>query len=116
MKSVDDRHRILECPICKKKIRSLKRHKLTKPKNFYFQVINTVKSNIKDRGNPSNQAFESEIVANGKLIDEKIALSEKIPKVRNDGVKFYPWQQQTMNLIQKPTYREVIWVKGTRGN
>ena len=44
-------------------------------------MINTVKSNIKDRGNPSNQAFESEIVANGKLIDEKIALSEKIPKV-----------------------------------
>ena len=34
----------------------------------------------------------------------------------NDNVKLYPWQQQAMNLIQKPTYREVIWVKGARGN
>ena len=34
----------------------------------------------------------------------------------NDDLKLYPWQQQAMDLIQKPTLREVIWVKGARGN
>ena len=34
----------------------------------------------------------------------------------NGNVKIFPWQQQAVNLIQKPTYREDIWVKGACGN
>ena len=90
--------------------------------------------------------MESEIVANGKLLDGKITLGEKIAKVRtktntkeeslskkhkeafdlyqsrklainpNDDIKLYLCQQQAINLIQKPNLREVIWVKGACGN
>ena len=93
-----------------------------------------------------DQALESEILADNKLLDEKIELGEKISTVLtntktkeeslskkhkeafdlyqsrkfainpNDDLKLYPWQQQAMDLIQKPTLREVIWVKGARGN
>ena len=34
----------------------------------------------------------------------------------NDDLKLYPWQQQAIDLMQKPTLREVIWMKGVRGN
>ena len=143
-----DRHRILECSVCKKRMRSdsLKRHRLKKHKNFNFQVTTIVKANVKDSGNPSVQDLESEILADNKLLDEKIELGEKISKVLtntnakeeslskknkeafnlyqskkfainpNDDLKLYPWQQQAINLMQKPSLREVIWVKGARGN
>ena len=78
-----DRHRILESPVCKKSMRSdsLKRHKFNKHKNFNFQVTTIVKANVKDSGNPSVQDLESEILADNKLLDEKIELGEMISKV-----------------------------------
>ena len=143
-----NRNITLECPVCKQTMRSdnLKRHKLKKHKNFNFQVTTIVKANVEDNGIPSNQDLESEILANDKLLDEKIELGEKISKVLmntktkeeslskkhkeafdlyqsrkfaidlNDDIKLYPWQQQAMDFIQKPSHREVIWVKGARGN
>ena len=143
-----NRNITLECPVCKKSMRSdnLKRHKLKKHKNFNFQVTTIVKANVKDSGNPSVQDLESEILADNKLLDEKIELGEKISKVLtntnakeeslskknkeafnlyqskkfainpNDDLKLYPWQQQAIDLMQKPSLREVIWVKGARGN
>ena len=126
-----DRHRILECPVCKKSMRSdsLKRHKFNKHKNFNFQVTTIVKANVKDSGNPSVQDLESEILADNKLLDEKIELGEKISTVLtntktkeeslskkhkeafdlyqsrkfainpNDDLKLYRWQQQAMDLM-----------------
>ena len=78
-----NRNITLECPVCKKSMRSdnLKRHKLKKHKNFNFQVTTIVKANVKDSGNPSVQDLESEILADNKLLDEKIELGEKISKV-----------------------------------
>ena len=146
-----NRNITLECSICKKKMRSdtLKRHWLTKHKNFDFKVTTVVKGFLreKDSGNPSVQDLESEILADNKLLDEKIELGEKISKVltntkakeeslskknkeafnlyqskkfainpNDDDLKLYPWQQQAIDLMQKPTLREVIWVKGARGN
>ena len=72
MKSTD-RLRILECSVCKKRMRSddLKRYELKKHKNFNFQVTTIVKANVKDSGNPSVQDLESEILAENKLLDEK---------------------------------------------
>ena len=51
MKSTD-RLRILECSVCKKRMRSdgLKRYELKKHKNFNFQVTTIVKANVKDSG------------------------------------------------------------------
>ena len=65
MKPVN-RHRILECPVCKRTMRSdsLKRHKLTKHKNFNFQVTTIIKAHVKDGGILSDQDLESESVAN----------------------------------------------------
>ena len=127
----------------------LKRHCLTKHKNFDFKVTTVVKGFLreKDSGNPSVQDLESEILADNKLLDEKIELGEKISKVltntnakeeslskknkeafnlyqskkfainpNDDDLKLYPWQQQAIDLMQKPSLREVIWVKGARGN
>ena len=69
-----DRHRILECSVCKKRMRSdsLKRHALKKHKDFNFQVTAIVKATVKGDGNPFDQDLESEILANDKLLDEKI--------------------------------------------
>ena len=145
-----NRNITLECSICKKKMRSdnLRRHWLAKHKSFDFKVTTVVRSFLKDEDiKPSSiKDLKSEIVANGKLFDEKIALGENISKVLadtntkeeslskkhreafdlyqsrklaikpNDDVKLYPWQQQAMDLIQNPTHREVIWVKGARSN
>ena len=126
----------------------LKRHCLTKHKNFDFKVTTVVRGFLrkKDSVNPSVRDLESEILADNKLLDEKIELGEKISKVLtntnakeeslskknkeafnlyqskkfainpNDDVKLYPWQQQAIDLMQKPSLREVIWVKGARGN
>ena len=84
MKSAD-RHRIWECSVCKKRMRSdsLKRHGLRKNKNVNFQVTKVVRGYLKDKDSQpsSNEDLESEIVANGKLLNEKIALGEKINKV-----------------------------------
>ena len=75
-----NRNITLECPVCKKSMRSdnLKRHKLKKHKNLNFQLITIVKANVKDSRNPSVQDLESEILADNKLLDEKIELGEKI--------------------------------------
>ena len=56
-----NRNITLECPVCKKSMRSdnLKRHKLKKHKNFNFQVTTIVKANVKGSGNPSDQDLES---------------------------------------------------------
>ena len=61
----------------------LKRDCLTKHKNFYFKVTTVVRGFLreKDSGNPSVQDLESEILADNKLLDEKIELGEKISKV-----------------------------------
>ena len=105
-----------------------------------------VKANVEDNRIPSNQDLESEILANDKLLDEKIELGEKISKVLmntktkeeslskkhkeafdlyqsrkfaidlNDDIKLYPWQQQALERIREPSHREVIWIKGARGN
>ena len=130
----------------KMRIDNLKRHWLTKHKSFDFKVTTVVRGFLKDdnRKPSSNEDLESEIIANSKLLDEE--LGEKISKVLTDtntkeeplskkhreafdlyqsrkfainpnpNINLYPWQQQANNLVQKPTYREVMWVKGARGN
>ena len=64
-----NRNITLECPVCKKSMRSdnLKRHKFKKHKNFNFQVTTVVEANVEYSGIPSNQDLESEILANGML-------------------------------------------------
>ena len=78
----------LECSICKKKMRSdnLRRHWLAKHKSFDFKVTTVVRSFLKDGDiKPSSiKDLKSEIVANGKLLDEKIALGENVSKVLAD--------------------------------
>ena len=83
-----NRNITLECSICKRKTRSdnLKRHWLTKHKNFDFKVTTVVRGFLKDNDRKpfANKDLESEIVANGKLLDKKIALGEKMLKVLTD--------------------------------
>ena len=66
----------LECSICKKKMRSdtLKRHWSTKLKNFDFKVTTVVRGFLKEKdGEPSsNEDLESGILANDKLLNEKM--------------------------------------------
>ena len=76
-----NRNITLECSICKKKMRSdnLKRHWLTKHKSFDFKVTTVVRGCLRDKDRKpfASEDLESEIVANGKLLDEKIALMRK---------------------------------------
>ena len=52
----------------------MKRHCIAKHKNFDFKVITIVRGFLKNEDSKpsSNQDLESEILANGKLLDEKI--------------------------------------------
>ena len=61
----------------------LKRHWLTKHKNFDFKVTTVVRGFLREKDNEpsSNEDLESEILANKKLLDDKIELGEKISKV-----------------------------------
>ena len=83
-----NRNITLECSICKKKMRSnnLRAHWLVKHKSFDLEVTTEVRGFLKDKDSkPSSiEDLKSEIVANGKLFDEKIALGENIFKVLAD--------------------------------
>ena len=146
-----NRNITLECSICKRKMRSdnLKRHWSTKHKNFDFKVTTVVRGFLKDNDRKplANKDLESEIVANGKLLDEKIDLGEKILKVLTDTntkeeslskehkeafdlyqrkrlcfssdnkITLFNWQKGVLSeFVNQPTDREVVWVKGARGN
>ena len=103
------------------------------------------KSKVGESSSTGNN-LESEILDNAKIYDEKISLGERIHKVLmetnakeesfsrqhkeafdlyqrqrlaiNPGkvVKLYPWQQQALEFIRKPSHREITWIKGPRGN
>ena len=132
-----NRNITLKYSFCKKKMRSdtLKRRWFAKHKNFEFIVTTVVRGFLKEKEgeSSSNKNLESEILANEKLLDEKIEVVERISKVLtntktkeeslpkkhkeasdlyqsrkfainlNDDLKHYPWQQQAMDLVQKPT-------------
>ena len=78
-----DRHKILECSICRKTMRSnnLKRHWRTKHKMFDMGLTVTVeaKSKVGESSSTGNN-LESEILDNAKIYDEKISLGERILK------------------------------------
>ena len=59
---------------------------MTKHKSFDFKVTTVVRGCLRDKDRKpfASEDLESEIVANGKLLDEKIALGEKILKVLTD--------------------------------
>ena len=62
---------------------TLKSFQLTKHSYFDFKVTTLVRGFLKDKDgkNSSDEDLESEIIANGKLLDEKIALDEIIFKL-----------------------------------
>ena len=118
----------------------LKRHCLTKHKNFDFKVTTVVRGFLKEKDHDpsSNEDLESVILANDKLLGEKIELGEKISKVLtnknskeqslskkhkevfdlyqskkfainpNDDLKLYPWQQQVMGLIKNQPIKKLL--------
>ena len=87
-----------------------------------------------------------EMLNNGKLFDEKISLGRHIYNLLmetstkeeslspphkealdlyqrkrlslslDDEIALFNWQKALLELVHQPTYREVIWVKGARGN
>ena len=87
-----------------------------------------------------------EILKNSTIYDEKIQLGESIFKVLmetnvderslsrkhkeafdlyqnkrlalnpDNDINLFPWQESLLDLARKPTHREIIWVKGARGN
>ena len=103
------------------------------------------KSKVGESSSTGNN-LESEILDNAKIYDEKISLGERIHKVLMETnakeeslsrqhkeafdlyqrqrlainpdkvVKLYPWQQQALEIIRKPSHREIIWIKGARGS
>ena len=34
----------------------------------------------------------------------------------DNDINLFPWQESLLDLARKPTHREIIWVKGARGN
>ena len=143
-----DRHKVLECPICKKMMRSnnLKRH--WRSKHSMFDMVLTTRVEIKDNTgkDATRNDLKSEILKNSTIFDEKIQLGESIFKVLmetnvderslsrkhkeafdlyqnkrlalnpDNDINLFPWQESLLDLAHKPTHREIIWVKGARGN
>ena len=143
-----DRHKDLECPICKKMMRSnnLKRH--WRSKHNMFDMVLTTRVEIKDNTgkDATRNDLKSEILKNSTIFDEKIQLGESIFKVLmetnvderslsrkhkeafdlyqnkrlalnpDNDINLFPWQESLLDLARKPTHREIIWVKGARGN
>ena len=143
-----DRHKVLECPICKKMMRSnnLKRH--WRSKHSMSDMVLTTRVEIKDNTgkDATRNDLKSEILKNSTIFDEKIQLGESIFKVLmetnvderslsqkhkeafdlyqnkrlalnpDNDINLFPWQESLLDLARKPTHREIIWVKGARGN
>ena len=95
---------------------------------------------------PTNINLKREIQDNAKVYDEKIKLGEDIYNVLmetntkeeslsryhkeafdlyqskrvalnlDDDINLFPWQRELLNLVRNATSREVVWVKGARGN
>ena len=82
-----DRHKTLECSICRKMMRSnnLKRHWRSKHGMFDMELNIKVKSNTKVSGTPSTtNDLKVEILDNAKIYDEKIELGKDIFNVLMD--------------------------------
>ena len=78
------RHRILECPMCKRMMRSdnLKRHWRKKHKMFDMEVTVKVESKAKAGGSVSTtEGLKMEILENNEIYNEKIQLGQSIHKV-----------------------------------
>ena len=145
-----DRHRTLECSLCKKMMRSdsLKRHWRSKHKTTDMELIIKVKSKTNINGAPAtDNDLKCQMIANDMLFDEKINMGKSIynllsetnakeeslsaphkealdlyqrkrlPFQVEDKVTLFNWQNALLlEFVDKPTYREVIWVKGALGN
>ena len=80
----------------------LKRHWITKHKNFDFKVTTIVRGFLKNEDSKpsSNQDLESEILANDKLLGEKIELGEKISKeLKNTKSRKNHYLKSTKKLL-----------------
>ena len=78
------RHRNLECPMCKRMMRSnnLKRHWKNKHKMFDMELTVKVEGKAKaDRSMSSTDDLKMEILENNEIYSEKIQLGERINKV-----------------------------------
>ena len=94
----------------------------------------------------NSEDLKMEVLDNAKTYDEKIQLGESLHNILmetnvkeeslskqhkeafdlyqrnrlvikpNDVIKLYPWQQHALERIREPSHREVIWIKGARGN
>ena len=99
-----------------------------------------------DKGSCNSEDLKIEVLDNAKAYDQKIQLGETLHKLLmetntkeeslskqhkeafdlynkkrlainpHDAIKLYPWQQHALECIRKPSYRQVIWIKGARGN
>ena len=99
-----------------------------------------------DGGPCTSEDLKMEVLNNAKAYNEKIQLGESLHKILmetntkeeslskqhkeafdlyqskrlaikpDDTTKLYPWQQQALEMIRKPSCREIIWIKGARGN
>ena len=112
--------KILQCPICRKFMRSdsLRRH--WRVKHNDFKVNNTVRRGTdKDVSNtPSINEWRSEIVSNGTMLDEgkKLTISRQEEEEEDEEIKLFPWQTVLLGFVYNSTCREIVWVRGAHGN
>ena len=92
------------------------------------------KISLREEMNHNNQEYLDKIELGeqiAKFITEDNIREESLSKEHKEALKFYknqmpriniqdvelrPWQQQLLDIIKTPSEREVIWVKGLKGN
>ena len=124
-----NRHRQVQCHVCMKMMRSdhLQRHIESKhdgaeipgiteqakiDNDLYFKNIETGK-------------HLHDLIVSGEIEQESLSkenayafgLYNKMrPILDVESVELRPWQQHVMQLLEEPTARQVIWIKGSYGN
>ena len=101
---IDNKHNELEKPGVEEKLLS--------DNELYFKNVEIGK-------------FVFDMISSGKIEQESLSrenayafdLYNKMRPILNiDSVKLRLWQEQVLQLLEEPTSRQVIWVKGIRGN
>ncbi len=127
--SSENRHKQMQCNICLKIMRSdtLKRHL----DNKHLPVGN---HGLEDELREANESYfrtieigkyAFDMVTSGEI--EQGSLSQMYAHAFNlynkmrpildvESAELRPWQQHVVLLLEKPTLRQVIWIKGCRGN
>ena len=125
-------HKQVSCDVCKKSMRDdhVKRHMERKHSDISFECNNFLTTELLKNNAKYSQQLEMgskiyDVLYKGLVKEESLKREHKQAfdiyrkqqsQINLDETELRPWQQDLLEKIKQPSDREVIWVRGFKGN